>query len=289
MPSVELGIDLQFDERRGSISNAGLPTAASEDSNSIALVRFGAELLSPSFAEQAGRPRGFIRLGGQYALQNKELANIGDPVLGAAEDLLTVAVEQTNRQEMGQMPIPGLAPLDALDADDIAGQGAFIRARRNTRPTWYAAVGLAWQIDSPIHDGWVRLKPSVEYSADEFRFDGFLASVLEVAPDTFELTTIRQGRRVREHRLGPGLELETALLSDQPFEVSVFFATRLLFLVSDRLHSWGDPSLLDVTFFDGPNDIQSGSSAGKRVRFTVQSERLLLRIGAGVRIAFHGL
>ena len=141
----------------------------------------------------------------------------------------------------------------------------------------------------PVHEGWIRVKPSIEYAADELRYDGYFADVIESAPDVFELTTLRSGRRVREHRVGPGLELETALTEGKRATVSIFFATRFLFLVSDRFNSWGDSSGIATTTFDDVNDVQPAPSTGKSIRFTVQSERLLVRIGGGVRIAFVGL
>lgn len=289
VPGFELGLDAQFDDRGASVSGNVAPATSGRDTNSIAVVRFGGELLAPKLTDRWGGPRPFIRLGGQLTLADKEVASSGDPAEGAAFALLAGAVEQQNRIDDGLGQVPGSLLLSDLDPDDIEGEGSYVRIRQNVRPTWYASLGAAWQMESPVHDGWLRIKPSIEYVADEFRYDGYFADVIESSPEVFELTTQRANRRVREHRLGPGLELELLLARAEPAMVSLFFSTRLLFLVSGRFNAWGEGSTITTTVFDDLNDVQGVPSTGKTTRFTAESERFLVRFGGGVRIAFDGL
>jgi hypothetical protein len=287
VPAFELGVDIQFDERSASRSGNVAPSVKGTDTGSISIVRFGGELLAPRVSDRWGGPRPLARIGGQLTLVTKEILSEGNPS-GGAFALLADAVEQQNRLDMGMSQRPGTMLFSELDPDDIKGEGSSVRVGQNVRPTWYASLGVAWEFESPVHEGWLRIKPSIEYAADEFRYDGLFVDVIEPSPDVFELTTLRAGRRVREHRIGPGLELEALLTRSEPVTISLFLSTRFLFLVSDRYNSWGGASSLGTTTFDDVNDIQSTASTGKTTRFTAESERFLVRLGGGFRIAFVG-
>ena len=284
IPTFELGVDAQFDDRTASVSSNFAPHAVGSDTNSITIVRFGAEILGPQIkVPYLGRPRLLMRVGGQFSLLDKEILSAGDPSETNPGMVLDAAIAE------GMLPNPRRDTLADLDANSLPGRGAYVRARHNTRPTWYAALGASWQFRAPLYDGWIRIKPAIEYTADEFRYDGLVVNAIEPSADTFEVTRLRQGRRVREHRVGPGLELELGLLDSRPFTVSFFVATRLLFLVSDRYNSWGDSRNITTEIFDDTNGRQPGSSAGKNGTFTVKSERHMFRFGGGVRISWMGL
>jgi hypothetical protein len=283
IPSFEFGFDAQFDDRKASVTSNFAPDAASSDTNTITVLRFGTEVLGPKLETRyLGRPRLLLRAGGQFGLVDKDVLVSGDPDPDDPEATLVAAIAE------GMIPNPRRDTLADLDPDTIPGQGSYVLARHNKRPTWYASLGAAWEFPAPLYDGWFRIKPAIEYTADEFRYDGLIVEAAEPASDVFEVTRLKQTQRVREHRIGPGLELEAGLMDERPVTVSIFVAARLLFLVSDRTNDWGDVGNVATEIFDDANGRQPGSSAGKDGHFSVTSERHLFRFGGGIRISWMG-
>jgi hypothetical protein len=190
----------------------------------VPLVGLGAELMTPSLAEPAGRPRIFISGGVRFAPKvERSLAREGNP---------------------GSMLIPDPVP-DAYDAQFIANQGSDVSAYIEPW-VWRAGLGVAFTV--PVRERRLQIKPSVEYYQERVKIEGTVTNATdkpEPIPPTrrpdevFELTELGASTTETFRGLGPRLALELDAAQSGPVGVSVFVEVAAYWLLGERDVSFG--------------------------------------------------
>ena len=157
----------------------------------------------------------------------------------------------------------------AAGGQELRGQGSELK-QEFLNQSWYLGIGVAYTVPFAGID--VLFKPKIEYMGEHIEARGRIVRAFEqfprTNPRTFNVIRVEESKKQIYNSVGPGLEVEFILESTGQLALSVFGDFRMMWNVSDR----------DVHFRDG-------IGIGK---FVFQRERLGIRGGAGIRLAWQG-
>jgi hypothetical protein len=273
IPSLNFGFETFRSDTTSSVENFINPPAymgTQTDSNQQPLFQIGAELQGPMFEGVPGRPRIFV--GGGWGLNPFSADQVfGLGVIGEPEDTIRVFNGQLERAigsgltGFCEARNPPTCP--TAEPGKFDGQGSRITASF-LNPSWYALLGVAFNI--PVSKKLsFQVRPSVAYSGENVEMNGWLTTVTEPAPETFEVTRSIATASTTDHNLGTGLELALELFrAARPITTALYVDVRLLWLLSDPTTTFAD---------------SSGVAA-----YEVTRDTFTIRGGAGVRFSWKG-
>lgn len=241
----------------------------SSEARTMASVRFGGELMSPTFEDLPFQPRFYLSLGVLWSTPGNGLDNARDETV-SRPDYRDVNLAQEVRTVERREYTAGPANLTAV-ASEFEGQGNRIRTRQRHN-AWYAGVGSVFTF--PRSGFTIRARPSLEYVGEVFSHKGQYSLVTEVnpLPPRFFIDEVKLKDRNTLHSMGPGLELELINHLDGNLTLSFFTQTHFLWVLNDP-----KTKLKGETFDDRP------------VVYTIDRKRFNFRGGAGVRLGFRNL
>ena len=128
----------------------------------------------------------------------------------------------------------------------------------------------------------LRIRPSVEYDVERVVAKSRFAAATALglgppapqclddtgAPIAFSCHSVRAKDRHRNHRIGPGLELEVVLPGKAALRTSMYAGARVLFLLDNESYTLRDSSGLAI--------------------FVVERDEAITHIGGGVRLSWFG-
>jgi hypothetical protein len=251
-PYAEFGFD-SGEEITGAtvVSSVGAGSTGSNSSDPTRL-RFAAGALTPSWTSLAGQPRLFFQGGVDFHAAGSERAiEVGR--IGVPEDAIARLTLNSNINN---------------DAEDIAGQGQYIR-QEYIGPAWNAALGVAFTVPAPWDDGSIRLKPLAAYEGERVRIEGRLTQVSEPSENVFVVYRAMARKNPRtDHRLGVGGEVELVFFQGERVEMSAFANVRYLWLLGGRSTEFSDSTGI--------------------ARFEWRGDANVLRGGLGFRVGWTG-
>jgi hypothetical protein len=272
IPSVNVGFDtFEYDTSATVDNTIDPPRHSGTQSHAYTsfMGRFGAELMGPMLEGLPGRPRFFVRGGAQLsAFPGERIFRLGE--IGTPEDEIQAFYDDLARDIARgcEDPDSRFHPCPTADAENFDGQGSEIEAEF-LNPSWYAGLGVAFNVPVPSTDALLRIKPSVEYNVEKVSMSGRLTTVTETAPDEFEVHRSLAHDTTTDHSLGPGIELELVLFSSaRPVTASIYLDARFLWLLNHSTTSFSDSASL--------------------VSYTVERDALQIRGGGGLRFSWMG-
>jgi hypothetical protein len=237
----------------------------------LASLRFGAEIMSPTFEDIPNKPRLFVSGGVLWSTPGNGI-DTDDDDTSARNDYREVNVRQRvlnfDRREAER---PG-TQTDTVDS--FEGQGNRIRSRR-VHNAWHLGVGSVFTFP---RDGFtIRVRPSIEYVGEKMSTKGQYTLLTDIAAtDTtnrsFLINEIKLKGNETHHNLGPAAEIEFINHLDGNFTLSFFTQARFLFIVGDRV-----------------SKLKGTTESGGDVLYSVKRERFNFSGGAGIRLGFRNM
>jgi hypothetical protein len=254
------------------------------------------DLMGPPLERLPGRPRLFAQ--GGIDFNTFSGSTIGETGLLQGDPQRAISQFRIIRRQDRLQGCLNQNPPTCItaDASEFEGQGAQVTGQMAT-PAWNAALGLAF--DVPLRRSLLlQLRPSIIYNYQEVDMGARIQTVVEEPPgptyETQEVFTVREGTAsgsASDHSLGLGLELGLALFrSARPIRVSLYLDTRFLWLLSDPVTTFQDPSGTQTSFPDpppAPPPIVTTPS-GPVGSYQVERDTFEIRGGAGIRFSWVG-
>lgn len=267
VPSVVFSITVHQEDATLDADNSINFAFKRNESPTLASLRFGGEMMTPTFASLPLEPRFFASLGVLWSTPGNGLSHSNHDTASVDDyrDInLARAVRGFDRQE-------AVTPGTAKEVEDFEGRGTRMQGRQ-LHNAWYFGVGSVFTF--PRSGFTFRVRPSLEYVGEEFRTEGEYTLLTDVDPTRprFEIHEIALSDKEVHHNLGPGLELEFVNHLDGNLTLSFFTQTRFLWIVGDR-----------KTTLKGDDD------RGTAAEFSFKRNRFNFRGGAGIRLGFKNL
>lgn len=233
----------------------------------LAALRFGGELMSPTFEDLPFEPRFFASLGVLWSTPGNGITHTSTDTT-TVDDYHDVNLLQAVR---GFDRVEAVTPGTDREIEDFQGRGAEIEGRQ-LHNAWYFGMGSVFTF--PRSGFTIRVRPSIEYVGEEFSTQGEYTLLTDVDParPRFLVHQIDLSDKEIHHNLGPGLELEFVNHLDGNLTLSFFTQTRFLWVVGDR-----------ETTLEGQDD------RGSEASFSFKRRRFNFRGGAGFRLGFRNL
>lgn len=241
----------------------------------LASLRFGGEMMSPTFEDIRTKPRLFVSAGVVWSTPGNGIDS-HETDTTTRNDYREINLEQRilnfDRREAQQ-------PGQSETVDDFEGQGNRIRSRR-VHNAWHFGVGSVFTFP---RDGFtIRLRPSIEYVGERMSSKGQFTLLTDVAPMPdgmggmtnrgFLINQVKLKSNETHHNLGPAAEIEFINHLDGNFTLSFFTQARFLFIVGDR-----------------ESKLKGQSASGDDVFYSVKRKRFSFRGGAGIRLGFRNM
>ena len=197
-------------------------------SRTLASLRFGAELMSPTFDDLPAKPRFFGFAGvlwstpGNGVVENKHETTLVEDYRDINLDQL---VRNHDRQEF-------TSPGRPITVDDFQGQGTHITGRQ-LHNAWFLGVGTVFTF--PMRGFSVRVRPTLEYVAEEIKTEGEYTLLTEPIDNVFVINDGMLKDTNIDHNLGPGLELEFVNHLDSNVTLAFFTQARFLWIVNSNV------------------------------------------------------
>ena len=239
------------------------------ESKTLASLRFGGELMSPTFEDLPLAPRFYLSAGVLWSTPGNSISHQVDETR-TVDDYRRINLPRLVRSFDAQQAA-NPASVTAVTTSDFEGQGNRISSRQRHN-AWY--VGLGSAIAFPRGGYTIRLRPSIEYVGEEFDHAGEFTILTDLDPaiPRFIINEVDLKSRQTQHSLGPGLEFELVNHLDGNVTLAFFTQTRFLWVVNDP----------GVTLRGKTND-------GGDVTYKSDRRRFSFRGGAGFRIGFRNL
>jgi hypothetical protein len=275
IPSIDFAFDYFAYDADATVENNVNPPLVDGTQNSPnnqLILQLGGELMGPAFEALPGHPRLFVRGGaGLKPFSSDNIFQIGD-IRGDTEQEIE-QFERRRAQDLERNCEDAIPPacstkdavLGAPEGFDNIGSEIEVDL---LNPSWYASLGVAFEV--PLAKNLLlQVKPSVAYSGEKIDMVGWMTTVTEPAPETFEVYRSAAETTITDHHLGAGLELALALFRDlRPVRTSIFVDARFLWLLSDPTTTFSDELGLAT--------------------FTVDRDEFAIRGGAGIRFSWMG-
>lgn len=276
VPSFTFSISVHEENVTLSAENANRFAFDRSKVKTLASVRFGGELMTPTFDDLPWKPRAFLSAGLLWSTPGNGLEERADDTstVNDYEDVnLVAAVLGFDRVEFTNPDSPSIA---GRQVEDFEGTGNQVEGRQ-LHNSWFIGVGTVFTF--PQSGFTLRVRPSIEYVGEEFRTEGrfTLLSDEDPARPRFVIHNLDLDKTEIHHNLGPALELEFVNHLDGNLTFSFFTQARFLFVVGDRtttLKGQSDP-LHDAAPIEG--------------EYLFKRKRFNFRGGAGFRIGFRSL
>ncbi len=238
----------------------------------LASLRFGGELMTPTFDKVPIKPRFFVGAGVLWSTPGNGLSHSNHDTTSQA-DYRGVNLDQKIRSfnQVTREPSNPPAPEPTV-FEDFEGRGTSVEGRQ-LHNSWYAGVGGV--LTFPRSGFTIRVRPSIEYIGEEFRINGeyTLLSEEEDPPGDFREFIIHEiniSDKNIYHNIGPGLELEFVNHLDGDFTLSFFTQTRFMWIIGDK-----------------EMNLKGTDSQGEDAAFRFKRSRFNFRGGIGFRLGFR--
>ena len=223
----------------------------------MASLRFGGELMTPTFDKVPIKPRFFVSAGVLWSTPGNGLSDSYHTTTSVPDyrDINLAALVRNN-------------PLRPLV--DFEGQGTSVQGRQ-LHNSWYA--GLGGVLTLPRSGFTIRVRPSIEYIGEEFRINGeytLLSEEVTDDPTRYLVHEIDISDKNIYHNIGPGLELEFVNHLDGDFTLSFFTQTRFMWILGDT-----------------EMNLKGTDSQGEDAAFRFKRSRFNFRGGIGFRLGFR--
>jgi hypothetical protein len=231
----------------------------------LASLRFGGELMTPTFDELPIKPRFFLSGGVLWSTPGNGLSHSNHDTT-SVDDYRGINLPQLIRAfdavEFSNGPL-------SREIDEFEGRGTYVQGRRRHN-SWYA--GLGGVVTLPRNGFTIRVRPSLEYIGEEFQIRGEYSLLSDVDPDRprFLIHEIDLSDKEIQHNIGPGLELEFVNHIDGNFTLSFFAQTRFMWIVGDT-----------------EMRLEGVDSQGLDAEFRFKRSRFNFRGGLGFRLGFR--
>ena len=229
----------------------------------LASLRFGGELMTPTFDNVPIKPRFFVSAGVLWSTPGNGL-DYANHLTTAVEDYRDLNLDRRVREF-------NLNPNDDLLLEDFEGQGTSVQGRQ-LHNSWYA--GLGGVLTLPRSGFTIRVRPSIEYIGEEFRMTGEYTLLSENVPADDPRRLIVHEINISDkniyHNIGPGLELEFVNHIDGDFTLSFFTQTRFMWILGDT-----------------EMNLKGTDNRGEDAAFRFKRSRFNFRGGIGFRLGFR--
>jgi len=228
----------------------------------MASLRFGGELMTPTFDKVPIKPRFFVSAGVLWSTPGNGLSDSYHTTTSVADYRDTSLLGPVRR--FNQSP-------DARQLDDFEGRGTSVQGRQ-LHNSWYA--GLGGVLTLPRSGFTIRVRPSIEYIGEEFRIKGEYTLLSENDPADDPRRLIIHEINISDkniyHNIGPGLELEFVNHLDGDFTLSFFTQTRFMWILGDT-----------------EMNLKGTDNRGEDAAFRFKRSRFNFRGGIGFRLGFR--
>ncbi len=233
----------------------------------LASLRFGGELMTPTFDKVPIKPRFFVSAGVLWSTPGNGLSHSNHDTTTQA-DYRGVNLAQKIRL----FNPPNTPPnADQFQFKDFEGRGTSVEGRQ-LHNSWYAGVGGV--LTFPRSGFTIRVRPSIEYIGEEFRINGEYTLLSENVPAEVPRRLIIHEINISDkniyHNIGPGLELEFVNHLDGDFTLSFFTQTRFMWIIGDT-----------------EMNLKGTDSQGENAAFRFKRSRFNFRGGIGFRLGFR--
>ena len=224
----------------------------------MASLRFGGELMTPTFDKVPIKPRFFVSAGVLWSTPGNGLSDSYHTTTSVSDyrDINLALLVRNN-------------PLRPLV--DFEGQGTSVQGRQ-LHNSWYA--GLGGVLTLPRSGFTIRVRPSIEYIGEEFRMTGEYTLLSENVPADDPRRLIVHEINISDkniyHNIGPGLELEFVNHLDGDFTLSFFTQTRFMWILGDT-----------------EMNLKGTDNRGEDAAFRFKRSRFNFRGGIGFRLGFR--
>ena len=231
----------------------------------LASLRFGGELMTPTFDKVPIKPRFFVSGGVLWSTPGNGLSHSNHDTT-TVDDYRDINLPKLIRTfDRSEFSSPGLD----RNLTDFEGRGTYVQGRQ-LHNSWYA--GLGGVLTLPRNGFTIRVRPSIEYIGEEFQIQGQYSLLSDVDPDRprFLVHEIDLSDKEIQHSIGPGLELEFVNHIDGNFTLSFFTQTRFMWIVGDN-----------------EMRLKGQDSQGEDAAFRFKRSRFNFRGGIGFRLGFR--
>ncbi len=274
VPTLSLAVTVHNEELDMVADNPIAFDFETTESRTLATIRFGADLMTPTFENLPFEPRFSLSLGVLWSPPGNGFARDRHETEGYDDYRSVNLAQQLRAYDALELSNPPVAAVKS--ADEFTGQGNRIRSRQRHN-AWYVGVGSVFTF--PRSSYTLRVRPSLEYVGEQLSTKGQFRLVTDVDPlnldplvSRFAINEIKLKSRQTHHNVGPGLELELINHLDGNFTLSFFLQTRFLWVV------------------DSPKLRMKGkTNAGRDVTYEVARQRFNFRGGLGFRLGFRNL
>jgi hypothetical protein len=228
----------------------------------LASLRFGGELMTPTFDKVPIKPRFFVSAGVLWSTPGNGLSHSNHDTTSVS-DYRAINLDSKIRSF-------NLTP-DDRPLKEFEGRGTSVEGRQ-LHNSWYAGVGGV--LTFPRSGFTIRVRPSIEYIGEEFRINGEYTLLSENdPPDNPRMLMIHEidiSDKNIHHNIGPGLELEFVNHLDGDFTLSFFTQTRFMWIIGDT-----------------EMNLKGTDSQGEDAAFRFKRSRFNFRGGMGFRLGFR--